>query len=35
MVLGTLGICRVGAIKLAVGELERYKLVLVGVQEIR
>jgi hypothetical protein len=33
--LGTLGVCRVGAIKSVVGELEKYKLVLVGVQEVR
>jgi exonuclease III len=28
-------LCRVGAIKSAVGELEKYKLDLVGVQEVR
>jgi exonuclease III len=28
-------ICRVGAIKSVVGELEKYKLDLVGVQEVR
>jgi hypothetical protein len=28
-------LCRVGAIKSLVGELERYKLDLVGVQEVR
>jgi exonuclease III len=28
-------LCRVGAIKSVVGELERYKLDLVGVQEVR
>jgi exonuclease III len=28
-------LCRVGAIKSVVGELEKYKLDLVGVQEVR
>jgi exonuclease III len=28
-------LCRVGAIKSAVGELEKYKLDLMGVQEVR
>jgi exonuclease III len=28
-------LCRVGAIKPVVGELEKYKLDLVGVQEVR
>jgi exonuclease III len=28
-------LCKVGAIKSVVGELERYKLDLVGVQEVR
>jgi hypothetical protein len=28
-------LCRVGAIKSAVGELEKYKLDLVGVQEVK
>jgi exonuclease III len=28
-------VCRVGAVKLVVGELEKYKLDLVGVQEVR
>jgi exonuclease III len=28
-------LCRVGAIKSVVGELEEYKLDLVGVQEVR
>jgi hypothetical protein len=32
LVLGTLGIYRVGAITLVVGELEKCKLDLVGVQ---
>jgi hypothetical protein len=35
LVLGTLGVCRVGAIKSVVGEVEKYKLDLVGVQEVR
>jgi hypothetical protein len=30
-----LGVCRIGAIKSVVGELEKYKLDLVGVQEVR
>jgi hypothetical protein len=30
-----LSLCRVGAIKSAVGELEKHKLDLVGVQEVR
>jgi hypothetical protein len=29
-----LGVCRAGAIKSVVGELEKYKLALVGIQEI-
>jgi hypothetical protein len=29
------GLCRVGAIKSVVGELGKYKLDLVGVQEVR
>jgi hypothetical protein len=28
-------LCRIGAIKSVVGELEKYKLDLVGVQEVR
>jgi exonuclease III len=28
-------LCRVGAIRSVVGELERYKLDLVGIQEVR
>jgi hypothetical protein len=28
-------LCRVGAIKSVVGELERYKLDIVGIQEVR
>jgi hypothetical protein len=38
MRFGTLNVtslCRVGAIKSVVGELEKYKLDLVGVQEVR
>jgi exonuclease III len=35
LILGILGVCRVGAIKPVVGELEKYKLDLVGVQEVR
>jgi hypothetical protein len=36
LVCGTLGVSnRVGAIKSVVGELEKYKLDLVGVQEVR
>jgi hypothetical protein len=34
LVLGILGDCRVGAIKSVVGELEKYKLDLVGIQEV-
>jgi hypothetical protein len=34
LVLRILGVCRVGAIKSVVGELEKYKLDLVGVQEV-
>jgi hypothetical protein len=30
-----LGVCRVGAMKSVVGELEKSKLDLVGVQEVR
>jgi hypothetical protein len=33
--LGMLGVCRVGAIKSVVGEVEKYELDLVGVQEVR
>jgi hypothetical protein len=33
--LGVLGVCRVGAIKSVVGELEKCKLGLVGVKEVR
>jgi hypothetical protein len=32
---GTWSLCRVGAIKSVVGELEKYKLDSVGVQEVR
>jgi hypothetical protein len=35
LVPGTLGVYRVGAIESVVGELEKYKLDLVGVQEVR
>jgi exonuclease III len=35
LVLGTSGVYRVGTIKSVVGELEKYKLDLVGVQEVR
>jgi hypothetical protein len=35
LVHGTLGVCRIGAIKSVVGELEKYKLDLVGEQEVR
>jgi hypothetical protein len=35
LVLGILGVCRVGVIKSVVGELEKYKLDLVGIQEVR
>jgi hypothetical protein len=38
MIFGTWNIrslCRVGAIKSIVGELEKYKLDIVGVQEVR
>jgi hypothetical protein len=35
VVLGTLGVCSVGAIKSVVGELEKYKLDSLGVQEVR
>jgi hypothetical protein len=35
LVLGTFGVCRVGTVKSVVGELEEYKLDLVGVQEVR
>jgi hypothetical protein len=31
----TLGVYRIGAIKSVVGELEKYKLDLVGLQEVR
>jgi hypothetical protein len=30
-----MSLCRVGAIKSVVGELEKYKLDLVGVQEVK
>jgi hypothetical protein len=30
-----LGLCWVGAVRSVVGELERYKLDLVGVQEVK
>jgi exonuclease III len=30
-----MSLCRIGAIKSVVGELEKYKLDLVGVQEVR
>jgi hypothetical protein len=33
--LGMLGVCRVFVIKSVMGELEKYKLDLVGVQEVR
>jgi hypothetical protein len=32
---GVRSLCRVGVIKTVVGELEKYKLNLVGVQEVR
>jgi hypothetical protein len=35
MRFGTCSLCRVGALKSVVGELEKYKLDLVGVQEVR
>jgi hypothetical protein len=38
MIFGTWNVrnlCRVGAIKSVVGELEKYKLDLVGIQEVR
>jgi len=35
LVLGTLGVYRVGAIKSAVEGLEKYKLDLVGIKEVR
>jgi hypothetical protein len=35
LVFGTLGVCSVGAIKSVAGELEKYKLGLMGVQEVR
>jgi exonuclease III len=35
LVLGIFGVCRVGVIRSVVGELEKYKLDLVGVQEVR
>jgi hypothetical protein len=35
LVLETLGVCRVGAIKPVVRELEKCKLDLVGVKEVR
>jgi hypothetical protein len=35
LVLGTLGVYRVVAIKSVVGELRKYKLDLMGVQEVR
>jgi exonuclease III len=33
--LNVRSLCRVGAIKSVVGELEKYKLDLVGIQEVR
>jgi hypothetical protein len=33
--LGIRSLCRVGSIKSVMGELEKYKLDLVGVQEVR
>jgi hypothetical protein len=35
LVPGTLGVYRIGAIKSVMGDLERYKFNLVGVQEVR